>query len=135
MSIRITGKYLGNKTIKLTHTPSGMEITTAAPKDNQGDGSSFSPTDLAASALGSCMVTIIAIVADRDGLDVSGMHFEVEKHMSDSPRRIGSLPVTIWLPTHLGDKDRRKLESAAKACPVHKSLHPDIDTTIRFVYE
>ncbi len=134
MSVKINGTYLGNKSIELVHEPSGAAIRTAAPVDNNGDGSSFSPTDLAASSVAACMVTIMAIVADRDGIDMSGTTFVIEKIMNAEPRRIGKIPVTIRLPGRLTEKERRKLEGAAHACPVHRSLHPDIDITVEFVY-
>ena len=135
MSVKIKGKYLGQKKMLLTHAPSGTELITDPPEDNQGDGVSFSPTDLVGAALGACMTTIISIVAERYKMDVTGMHMEVEKHMSASPRRIANLPVKIWLPRSLTDIQRQKLESAAKSCPVHHSLHPDVDAPVEFIYE
>ena len=110
-------------------------LTTDAPADNMGKGEAFSPTDLVATALGTCVVTIIAIVAQRRGLDISGTSFRVEKHMATSPaRRIGRLLVTVRLPATLSAEDRTILEHAAHTCPVHKSLHPDVDAPISFVY-
>ena len=135
MSVKISGTYAGNKKVTLIHGPSQSKIGTAAPVDNNGDGSSFSPTDLVAAALGSCMMTIIGIVAERDGIDVSNMKMEVEKSMSPSPRRIAELPVVLYLPAELGEAERKKLEAAAKTCPVHHSLHPEISIPIEFVYE
>ena len=116
MAVKISGEYIDNKKIRLIHEPSGQKLETAPPKDNCGDGSSFSPTDLVASALVACMTTIISIVAERDQIDISKMRMLVEKHMNTDPRRIGSLPVTIWLPEFLTEKERRKLETAAKTC-------------------
>jgi putative redox protein len=135
MAVEITGTYQGNKRVALKHGPSGAELITDAPKDNNGEGASFSPTDLVATALGSCMLTIIAIVGERNELDLAGMAMRVEKHMSQEPRRIGRLPLTITLPAHLSQDDRTKLERAALACPVHQSLHPDIEVAVDFVYE
>ena len=135
MSVTVTGKYIGNKKMLLTHAPSGTELITDPPTDNQGDGVSFSPTDLVGAALGACMSTIISIVAERYKLDITGMRMKVEKHMSANPRRIANLPVKIWLPAHLTDAQRLKLENAAKSCPVHKSLHPDVDAPVDFIYE
>ncbi len=135
MASTITGIYQGQKKILLTHELSGTTITTDAPPDNNGEGSSFSPTDLVAAALPSCVMTIITIVAERDQIDISGMRAEVEKHMNENPRRIKALPVKIWLPAHLNDKQRKKLEAAARACPVHKSLGSTIDISIEFIYE
>lgn len=135
MSVTITGKYIGNKNVQLKHGPSGAEIKTAAPLDNNGDGSSFSPTDLVAGSLGACMLTIVGIVAERDSIDIRGAHFSVEKHMSTSPRRIAALPISIHLPKTLEEITRKKLEVAAMACPVHKSLLPEIEIAVNFVYD
>ncbi len=134
MSVEITGCYAGNLKVELTHGPSGAQLTTAAPKDNQGDGSSFSPTDLLAAALGSCMLTLIGIVARREGIDLSGLSFRLEKHMQSDPRRVGAVPVTIWMPAGLTADQRKKLENAALTCPVHKSLPPELEREVRFVY-
>lgn len=134
MAVEITGRYVGNLKVEMTHGPSGAVIRTAAPVDNQGDGSSFSPTDLASAALGSCMLTLIAIVGQRDGLDLTGLSFRLEKHMASNPRRIGSIPVTIQMPAGLTPDQRKKLENAALTCPVHKSLSEEVETPVRFVY-
>jgi uncharacterized OsmC-like protein len=133
MSVEITGRYTGNLKVELTHGPSGTVINTAAPVDNQGDGSSFSPTDLLAAALGSCMLTLIAIVGRREGVDLTGLHFRLEKHMQSDPRRVGAIPATIWMPGLTSDQ-RTKLERAALTCPVHKSLPPELEREVRFVY-
>lgn len=134
MAVEITGRYTGNLNVSLTHGPSGTAMSTAAPVDNQGDGSSFSPTDLVAAALGACMVTLMGIVAQRDGIDLEGLSFKLEKHMVADPRRIGSVPVRIDMPAGLDAAQRRKLERAALTCPVHKSLLPEIDKPVRFIY-
>ncbi len=134
MSVKMTGKYLGNKKLELCHEQSGSKIYTAAPLDNQGDGSSFSPTDLCTVSLGACMLTVIAIVAERSSIDLSGMHFEVTKEMQESPRRIGKIALDIYMPKGLDPETRLKLERAAQTCPVHHSLSPQIETQIRFNY-
>lgn len=134
MSVEITGRYTGNLNVELVHGPSGTRITTAAPVDNQGDGSSFSPTDLVAAALGACMVTIMGIMAQRDGLDLAGLHFRVEKHMTPPPRRIAALPVVIHMPAGLDDRQRKKLERGALTCPVHRSLLEGVEKPVEFVY-
>ncbi|MEM7480720.1 MAG: OsmC family protein [Acidobacteriota bacterium] len=134
MAVDIQGKYQGNLKVRLQHGPSGQKVTTAAPIDNQGDGSSFSPTDLVAAALGACMVTLVAIVGEREGIDCSGVSFRLEKHMNASPRRIGSVPVTILMPPGLSDKQRTLLERAALTCPVHRSLHPEVEKPVTFDY-
>ena len=135
MSVGITGKYLGTKKVQLVHEPSGEVLITEAPKDNGGEGKSFSPTDLVAAAYGSCVMTTIAIVAERSGLTVEGMHMRVEKHMQSEPRRIGNIPLTVHMPKALSEQDRQKLERAGLACPVHKSLHPDVKAEISFLYD
>lgn len=135
MTVSITAKYVGQKKVQLTHGPSGVELVTAPPVDNQGDGSSFSPTDLGAASLLSCMMTLMVLFADRTGLDLSGMHGSVEKHMSQNPRRIAKLKVNLHLPHALSADNRAKLERAALTCPMHHSLHPDIEKPIRFIYD
>jgi putative redox protein len=135
MAVEITGRYTGKLKTELTHGPSEVVLRTAAPVDNQGDGSSFSPTDLVATALASCMVTTMAIVAERNGIDLSGVTFRVEKHMAGEPRRIARLPVEIHLPASLPPADRQKLEHAAHTCPVHRSLQADVEKDVRFVYD
>jgi putative redox protein len=135
MAVEMTGRYVGNLKTELTHGPSGTVIRTAAPVDNQGDGSSFSPTDLAAASLGACMLTLIAIVGERDGIDLTGLSFRLEKHMASNPRRIGSVPVTVTMPAGLTPEQREKLERAALTCPVHKSLSEDVQKDVRFIYE
>ena len=134
MAVEITGRYIGNLKTELTHGPSGAVIRTAAPVDNQGDGSSFSPTDLAATSLGACMLTLIAIVGEREGIDLTGLSFRLEKHMAANPRRIGAVPVTIHMPAGLTADQRKKLENAALTCPVHKSLDEGIERPVEFVY-
>jgi putative redox protein len=135
MAVEIDGRYTGKLKTEMTHDPSGVALGTAAPVDNQGDGSSFSPTDLVAAALGSCMVTTMAILAERRGIDLSGVSFHVEKHMVSDPRRIGKLPVRIRMPARLAPDDRERLEHAALTCPVHRSLLPEIEKDVQFVYE
>lgn len=135
MAVEISGTYAGQLKTEMIHGPSGAVLRTAAPVDNQGDGSSFSPTDLVAAALASCMVTTMAIVAHRDGLDFMGVTFHVEKHMHPEPRRIARLPVVIHLPASLAPTQRLKLERAARTCPVHRSLLPEIDAEVSFLYD
>lgn len=133
--VRVEIAYHGQLRCEATHGPSGGSVLTDAPVDNHGKGESFSPTDLVATALGSCMLTIMGIVADRHAIDLSGSTVSVHKQMVTEPvRRIGRLTVGIHVPTDLPDKARKLLETAAMACPVHKSLHPDIETPITFEY-
>jgi putative redox protein len=132
--IEITGQYSHPLRMELTHAPSGMTIRTAAPRDNNGDGSSFSPTDLLAAALGSCMVTVMGILAAREAIPFDGVSFRVEKHMRAAPRRIERLPVSIQMPRGLSAEQREKLEAAALNCPVHLSLLPEIERDVKFEY-
>jgi putative redox protein len=134
MAVAMSGRYLGNLKVEILHEPSGTVIHTAAPVDNHGDGSSFSPTDLCAASLGACMVTVMAVFGERDGIDMSSCRFELEKHMNLDPRRIGRIPVTIHMPAKLTPDQRKKLERAAHACPVHKSLMPEVEKEVTFVY-
>ncbi len=136
MVVEIQVNYLGKTSCKAKHGPSGSELQTTAPKDNGGDGSAFSPTDLMATALGTCVVTIMSMVAERRGIDLRGITVKVEKHMTaEAPRRIARLPVTVKFPMRLSDEDHKALMAAAHGCPVHRSIHPDIDAPIDFVFE
>jgi putative redox protein len=132
--IEITGRYMDPLGMEITHTPSGATIRTAAPRDNNGDGSSFSPTDLVAAALGSCMITVMGILARREGIPFADVEFRVEKHMRGDPRRIDRIPVTIQMPSGLSDEQRGRLEAAALGCPVHLSLLPEIERDVEFRY-
>ena len=139
MSVPIDLVYEGQLRCAATHGPSGMMLTTDAPVDNHGRGESFSPTDLVATALGACLMTIMGIVAERSRIDLTGTRIHVEKEMIQQPvRRIGKLSVRIAIPsdkaTLVSAVDRTKLETAALHCPVHKSLHPDIKTPMEFVW-
>jgi putative redox protein len=132
----ISGRYTGELRCEAVHGPSGSKLVTDAPADNMGRGEAFSPTDLVATALGSCIVTTMAILATRRGIDFSSATFSVEKHMAMEPvRRIARLPVTIRMSAAISQENRAVLERAAHTCPVHKSLHPDVDAPISFVYE
>lgn len=134
MAVSITGVYQGGLGLELVHGPSGTKIRTAAPVDNQGDGSSFSPTDLLAASLGSCMVTIMAIVGERDGLSLQGLAFKAGKHMATSPRKVSKVALEITMPAGLSSEQRGKLERAALACPVKQSLPDDLETPVEFRY-
>ena len=135
MSTQIDIVYRGTLRSEATHGPSGIQVITDAPVDNHGRGESFSPTDLVATALGTCMVTIMGIVADRHGWDLSGTRVTVKKQMTAEPvRRIARLPVIIDVSRPCDDKERTLLETAALHCPVHHSLHPDIEKPVEFRY-
>ena len=137
MAVEIDVTYQGGLRCQALHGPSQNTLITDAPLDNHGKGEAFSPTDLVATGLGACMLTIMGIVAERHGWDLTGMTAHVTKEMATSPiRRIGTLTVTISIPaekaTVLTVTDRSKLEKAAHSCPVHQSLHPDIEVPVIF---
>ncbi len=133
--VEIDVTYEGNLRCRLTHGPSGQAITTDAPKDNQGQGAAFSPTDLVGAALGACILTTMGIVAKRHQIDAAGTTAHVAKEMvSDPVRRIGSLKVTVTFARNYEESQRAMLERAALACPVHHSLHPDLRAPVTFVY-
>lgn len=131
--VKISIRYEGGLRCEAKHGPSGQKLFTDAPIDNHGKGESFSPTDLVAAALGSCMATIMGIVAERHKLDLAGMKVEVTKEMSkDAPRRIARLATVIDVPLPADHADREILERAALTCPVHQSLHPEIEKPLEF---
>ena len=130
----MTATYQGEKHCTAQHEPSKALLDTDAPKDNQGRGESFSPTDLVATALGTCILTTMAIVAERDGVDLKGSKMKVEKVMNANPRTIASLKTVIEMPASLPADYRHKMELAANSCPVKKSLHPDVQIPIEFKY-
>ncbi|MGE0267021.1 MAG: OsmC family protein [Candidatus Omnitrophota bacterium] len=127
--------YEGNLRCRLTHGPSGDEIKTDAPVDNMGKGEAFSPTDLLAASLGSCMLTVMGIAAQRHKIDLTGATVDIEKEMVTQPfRRIGKVTVKIKMPKGIVPDQRKLLEDTALNCPVHKSLHPDVQTPVIFEY-
>ena len=131
--VEIKSVYEGQLHCNATHGPSGASLATDAPKDNMGKGEAFSPTDLVATALGTCMLTTMGIVAHRNNIDMTGALLRVTKEMVSQPsRRIGTLGVEIVMPRAMGEEDRRRLESAALHCPVHRSLHPDVQIPVTF---
>ena len=137
MAVEINITYEGGLHSAATHGPSRNTLTTDAPVDNGGKGAAFSPTDLVATALGSCMATVMGLVAQRHHLDINGLRIQVIKEMTADPvRRIGSLKTRLVFPQGkpLSAEDRTTLEAAARACPVKQSLHPDVKTPMEFVY-
>ena len=127
--------YQGDLRTEAVHQPSGTHLHTDAPKDNQGKGESFSPSDLVATALGSCMMTIMGIAARDMKIDIKGTQVTVQKEMVATPiRRISRLGVKIKVPVKLTAEQKQKLEQAASTCPVHKSLHPDVQIPVEFVW-
>jgi uncharacterized OsmC-like protein len=133
--VEIKLSYEGELHCSAIHTPSGKTLVTDAPVDNNGRGESFSPTDLVATALGACMATVIGIVARRKQIAVEGMAITVRKFMSeDPPRRISRLELDLDMPLPANHPDRPLLESAARGCPVHHSLHPDIKVVMNWTW-
>ncbi|MDB5270031.1 MAG: osmotically inducible protein OsmC [Hymenobacter sp.] len=131
-----TARYAGHLRTEATHVASGNVIQTDAPVDNHGRGEAFSPTDLVSTALGSCMMTVMGIVAERHQWDLVGSSFAVQKHMSpEAPRRIAQIDVTFTLPATLTPTERALLERSAHTCPVGLSLHPDVRQNIVFEYK
>ena len=129
----IDSVYQGELRCKASHGPSGKELETDAPTDNQGKGERFSPTDLVATSLSTCMLTIMGIVAERHGWDLKGCEARVEKTMtSEAPRRIAQLTVWVSLPAHLDTQQRALLQRAAEQCPVKLSLEGAINMELHW---
>lgn len=133
MTSKIT--YLGNLRTTSTHIQSGTEILTDAPVDNQGQGAAFSPTDLVANALGACVMTIMAIKARDMNVDMVGTTAAVTKTMQAEPRRIAKIEVTLTMVGSFDQKTKLILERTAMTCPVHMSLHPDVEQQVIFNWE
>ena len=133
--VSIQMEYQGDLHCSAVHGPSETVLSTDAPKDNQGRGESFSPTDLVATALGTCILTTMGILARTLQIDMSAATATVDKEMtSTAPRKIERLTVKIQMPAGISEENRVKLERAAHACPVHKSLHPDVELPISFTW-
>ena len=133
--VEATVIYEGALRCRATHGPSGSSIETDAPADNMGKGERFSPTDLVGTALASCILTTIGIVAQRKGIEIAGATATVRKHMTASPpRRIARLEVDISLPLPADHPERAVLEAAGNGCPVHRSLHPDVEQVINYTW-
>ena len=131
--VTIKTDYVGQLRTQATHVQSNNNIITDAPTDNNGKGEAFSPTDLVAGSLCSCMMTIMGIMARRDGFDLDGMKGEVTKVMVADPRRISEIHIDFtWSNPHPEEKMREKLKRGALTCPVALSLHPDIEQKINF---
>jgi putative redox protein len=125
--VTITAEYLGDLHCRAVHQPSGAVLETDAPKDNQGRGEAFSPTDLCATALLTCMATIMGIQARTLNYDLTGLKMEVRKEMTEAPpRRIARLEIIFLFPRPADEPTRQRLTRAAETCPVHRSLHPDV---------
>ncbi|PIB27056.1 osmotically inducible protein OsmC [Maribacter sp. 4U21] len=130
MTSKVT--YNGDLRTECVHLKSGNSFVTDAPTDNNGLGQAFSPTDTVATGLASCILTMMGIKANSLKLNLEGSRADVTKHMASDPRRIAKIEVDLNLPSHISEKDRKILIHTANTCPVHFSLHPDIEKEISF---
>lgn len=127
--------YEGNLRTRMTHVYSGSEVITDAPLDNHGLAQAFSPTDMVATALGSCMLTVMGIKARDMNVELKGTEIEITKHMTSNPRRISGVDVVIkFAAGSYTDKEKAILQNTAKTCPVALSLHPEIEQRLKFVW-
>lgn len=127
--------YNGGLRTTAIHERSGNEIITDAPVDNKGKGEAFSPTDLLATSLGNCMLTIVGIAANEHGFNIDGTSCNITKIMAENPRRVAEIVVDFQFPANgYSDKDKKIIERSANTCPVMYSLHPDIKKTVTFNY-
>lgn len=122
----MSGKLVGITNTEIIHESSGTVFKTSAPIDNGGDGSSFSPTDLCAASLGACATTIISLYASKKGIPLNGIHFQVTKEMSSSPRKISCIKIQFFIESNCSEEDFNKLVAAGKTCPVRLTLSDDV---------
>jgi putative redox protein len=134
MAVKISSNYLSELTVVNTHEPSKTEITTTAPLDNGGKGNLFSPTDLFATSLICCALTVMAIKANTEGISFDKARASVEKHMVSEPRKVKKLVTRFTLSSEHNKYERKILEQTARNCPVVLSLHPDIEVVFQFDY-
>jgi len=127
--------YLGDLRTEAEHVRSGNKLTTDAPVDNNGKGEYFSPTDLLATSLGACMVTIMGMSAKTHGFNIDGTKISVQKIMGTNPRRVVEIVIDLHFPhNNYSAKEKKLIELSAKECPVAQSLHPDLKQTVNFYY-
>lgn len=131
-----TIEYLGHLRCQCVHLQSGSVMETDAPTDNQGKGERFSPTDTVCVALATCIITTMGIKAEAMDIDLAGTRLEVTKHMLSDPRRIGKIEIRIFLTskTEISEKDRQILERVGNHCPVARSLHPDLEKNVEYIW-
>lgn len=135
MEETINTLYIGELRTEATHVKSGNILITDAPLDNKGKGEAFSPTDLLATSLGSCMITIMGIAAREHGFNIDGTRAKIWKIMASDPRRVGEVKIELTFPRHdYTEKEKKIIERSAFTCPVYLSLHPDLKKTITFNY-
>lgn len=132
--IKMTLEFGHKLKTTVTHEPSSTTLKTSAPVDNNGDGSTFSPTDLFATSALTCLMTIMGIAANKRDIELAGMTGSVEKHMFSNPRRIGKLIMDVHVPFNLNPDDQEFIERAGLNCPVFKSVHPDLEKLVTFHY-
>ena len=129
----MTGEYLGGLRTQDTHQMSGNKIITDAPPDNNGKGEAFSPTDLVCAALSSCMMTLMGMLAEREGINLTGLTSEITKIMAANPRRIAEIQITFSHSNlQASDLQKQKLKNAALTCPVAMSLPPELIQNVKF---
>ena len=128
-------EYKGDLRSECTHVRSGQVIITDAPLDNHGKGEAFSPTDLAATSLATCMITVMNIAANGRNIKIDGMRAEVTKVMAENPRRIAEIVVDLTINAELDESTKKLLEEIGRGCPVARSLHPDVKQSITFIYQ
>ena len=129
-----TSKYSGELRTHSVHTQSGETYITDAPTDNEGKGEAFSPTDIVATSLANCMMTIMGIVSKRKGLIIQGTEAKIDKFMGTDPRRITEIKIDFYFPVNFSEDERKLLEKSALNCPVAKSLSSDLKQNIEFHY-
>ena len=129
-----TSKYSGELRTHSVHTQSGETYITDAPTDNEGKGEAFSPTDIVATSLANCMMTIMGIVSKRKGLIIEGTEAKIDKFMATDPRRITEIKIDFYFPVNFSEDERKLLEKSALNCPVAKSLSSDLKQNIEFHY-
>lgn len=134
--VEVSIRYEGDLRCSAVHGPSGAKILTDAPVDNMGKGEAFSPTDLVATALGTCILTTMAIIAKRHNFDFAGASIKVGKEMTQTPpRKIARLPISIHIPGNYTEEQKQRLINAAAACPVHRSLDHSIEIPMTWSWE
>jgi len=126
MSTKLISRYIGDEKVEIIHTPTNSKLITDLPPDNGGKGRNFSPTDLVAAALSSCILTIMAVSAKKDNINLEGTEIEIEKEMTSNPRRIAKFTGKIKFNENISKEQRKKLMTVLKTCPVTRSLNPDI---------
>ena len=132
--VNISSIYTGQKHCEATHGPSEAKLQTDAPKDNNGLGQTFSPTDLLATAVGTCILTTVAIFAEKENISIVGATSHTEKVMTPPPRRVASLKTVCKFPSSIPEEFKKRIPEIAEQCPVKKSLHPDVQVPVEILF-